>query len=299
MENQVHLTIVTPTYKRPELLKRCFASLMKQTSRDFEWVIVDDGSPDNTEAVVQDIKEKADFPIIFVKKDNGGKHTALNASHTYIHGNYVLILDNDDYLTKDAVETVLKYWDIYDSNDKVGIVTFLKGYSENKPNCYAEDENVPVDILRYKRTCITSSDCCEVIRSELFKKYPFPVFENEIFISEGTLWNRVAMTHQCVYINCVIYICEYLEDGLTKSGRAMRIKNPYGGMFNSQILLQKKNYFKRRIKSGLLYDCYGYFAGLSPLEIIFYDKEYRFIKTVCLLPGYILYKDWKRKYWDK
>lgn len=299
MFENISLSIVTPAFNRGNLLRRCFESLKKQTSNDFEWIVVDDGSVDDTESIVQSIKDTSNFPVIYVKKENGGKHTALNASHPYVHGKYVLILDSDDYLTNDAVETVLHHWNIYESKSDIGIVTFLKGYSVSEPNCYAKDENVPVDILRYKRICIKSSDCCEVIRTELFKKYPFPVFEGERFISEGTLWNRVATTHKCVYINQVIYICEYLEGGLTKSGRAMRIKNPYGGMFNSQILMQRKNYFTRRIKSGLLYDCYGYFAGLNPLQIVTKDSGYKTIKTICLIPGYLIYRDWKRKYTDR
>ena len=126
-------------------------------------------------------------------------------------------MDSDDYLTKNAVETVIREWKLCEQQSNIGIVTFLKGSAIDKPSCIANDERVPVDIMRYQRTCFHSSDCCEVIRTELFKKYPFPVFENEKFVSEGALWTRVSFTHQCIYINEVIYIAEYLEGGLTKS----------------------------------------------------------------------------------
>lgn len=285
------LSIVTPTYNRAELLKRCFASLENQTDKDFEWIVVDDGSSDHTKEVASLFS--AEFPVVYVQKQNGGKHTALNTSHEYVNGKYVLILDSDDVLTETAVAQVKEAWKRYEDNEEIGIVTLLKGSAVDKPSCKAADEYVPVDIMRYKRICFQSSDCCEVIRTELFKKYPFPVFPGEKFVSEGALWNRVSFTHKCVYVNQVVYLAEYLEGGLTKSGRAMRIRNPYGGMYTSNLNMNKKNYFSRRIKNGLLYTSYGFFAGLPVKQILTRDKQNRGVKLLCLLPGYILFQRWK------
>lgn len=287
------LSIVTPTYNRGELLKICYASLLRQSCRDFEWIIVDDGSTDDTQAIASAFR--ADFPIRYVKKENGGKHTALNVSHGYVTGKYVLILDSDDHLTHRAVEKVISAWKQYDHNPVVGIVTFLKGTAEDDPSCVAADEGVPVDIMRYKRTCFHSSDCCEVVRRELFQKYPFPVFPGERFISEGPLWNRISFTHKCVYINQVIYIAEYLEGGLTKSGRSLRIRNPRGGMFMANLNMHPKNFLKRRVKYGLLFCCYGFFAGLSPRESLKHS-DHKLLAALCMGPGWILYLYWKRKY---
>ena len=297
MDQEVFLTIVTPTYNRGDLLQNCFQSLKNQTNQKFEWIIVDDGSTDNTQAVVQQFHTAApELKIQYIWKKNGGKHTALNASHPYIHGDYVLILDSDDTLIETAVEEVRRGWDEFQENEQIGIVTFLKGASTDQPNAYARDERVPVDIMRYQRVCVRSSDCCEVIRTELFRAYPFPVFGQERFMSEGVLWNRVALTHKCVYINKVIYLCEYLEGGLTKSGRAMRIKNPYGGMTGAEVNMNRHNLLKRRLKSGLLYVCYGFFAGLTPSGILTRSNENRGVKLLCLVPGYMMYRIWKRRY---
>lgn len=292
--NKPLLSIVTPTYNRAHLLGRCYESLLNQTSFDFEWVIVDDGSTDNTEEVVEAFSTDR-FPIAYVKKDNGGKHTALNASHEYISGEYVLILDSDDFLTDTAVDKVIAGWNKFSENDEIGIVTFLKGTAENSPSCMASDENVPVDIMRYKRTCIHSSDCCEVIRTELFKKYPFPIFEGEKFVSEGALWNRVSFTHKCVYINKVIYIADYLDGGLTKSGKRMRIRNPYGGMYTANLNMNRKNFFKKRIKNGLLYTCYGFFAKLKPKKMAD-NCDSKALMWLCLPFGWALHKYWTKKY---
>lgn len=288
------LTILTPTYNRGHLLKTCYDSLAAQTDKDFEWIIVDDGSTDDTQSVVSSF-EPAGFPIVYIKKENGGKHTALNASHPHIRGKYVLILDSDDTLTEDAVASVREAWDCWDSQKNVGILTFLKGHSVDEPDCIVSDYETPVDILRYRRTSFYGSDCCEVIRSELFLKYPFPVYEGERFISECALWNRVGITHKCVYINQVIYLFEYLEDGLTKSGRSLRIRNPRGGMYISHLRMQRKNYLSQRLKYGILYCSYGFFAGMTPRTMLA-GTEYKGIAALCLLPGYGLYLYWKKKY---
>ncbi len=295
--NHSYLTILTPTYNRGELLCKCYESLKQQTNKEFQWLIVDDGSSDNTKEIVEQFKKATpDMNIKYVWKQNGGKHTALNESHSYIEGEYVLILDSDDTLTPDAVDSVYSGWEKYESQDNIGIVIFLKGHSVTEPNAYAKDEHVAVDIMRYNRVCVRSRDCCEVIRTELFKRYPFPVFEGEKFVSEGALWNRVSFTHKCVYINKVIYLCEYLEDGLTKSGRSMRIRNPYGGMYTSNLRMHKKNFLKERVKSGLLYVCYGFFADLSAKKIIFGEKSNYLLKLICFLPGYAMYLKWKKNY---
>lgn len=292
--NDLQLTIITPTYNRGSLLKNCYDSLRRQTDQDFEWIVVDDGSQDDTEAVVRSF-EPADFPVVYVKKENGGKHTALNASHPYIRGKYVLILDSDDHLTDTAVEQVRQGWQKWEDIGEVGMLTFLRGKSVSDPLCTGPVAGTPVDIMRYKRNMIHSSDCCEVIRTELFKEYPFPVYPGERFMGEGVLWNRVALTHKCVYINDVIYICEYLEGGLTNSGRAMRIRNPRGGMLSAETSMHRKNYWHLRIKNGLLYTCYGFFAGMTPGAMLA-QTGHKGIAALCMAPGYALYRYWKKKH---
>lgn len=288
------LSIVTPTYNRGHLLPKCFASLQAQTDMDFEWIIVDDGSTDDTAAIVSGFHGHS-FPLIYVKKENGGKHAALNAAFPHIRGKYVLILDSDDYLTEDAVASVHTGWQKYEGNVQIAIVTFLKGPAKDDPNCTSPVQYQSVDILRFKRTIIHSNDCCEVVRANILKQFPFPVFEGERFLSECALWNRVAKEYQCVYINQVIYICEYLEGGLTKSGRSLRIRNPRGGMYICDLRMGKNNFFSQRVKYSLLYCCYGYFAGLTPGQIIL-KTQHHTLATLCLLPGWGLYLYWREKH---
>lgn len=294
---QPTLSIITPTYNRAHLLNRCYQSLLHQTNYDFEWIIVDDGSGDNTLKVASEFCNADNpFKIFYIIKENGGKHTALNASHPYIHGKYVLILDSDDTLTSDAVEIVLEGWRKYENQPEIAMVAFTKQNSKGELCAYANDEYVPTEVLHYKRVCVASSDCCEVIRAELFLKYPFPVFENERFIAETALWYRAGLDGKCVYINKVIYICEYLEGGLTQSGRTMRISNCNGGMYTSYLRMNRRCYMSERIRAGLLFVCYGRFAKKTLWEILHQANPYEILTAICLFPGTIMYIMWKKKY---
>ena len=289
----ITLSIITPTYNRAAYLPRCYESLRKQTSFGFEWIIVDDGSTDDTAEVVSAFSSEL-FPILYKRKSNGGKHTALNMAQECIHGKYVLILDSDDYLTETAVEEVLSAWARYEADPQIGIVTFLKGSDKDRPVCSVANYEVPVEIMRYRRIRHTRTDCCEVIRADLFRKYPFPEFEGERFLAESALWDRVSLTHKCVYINSVIYICEYLEGGLTKSGRSLRLRNPQGGMFTSDLRMDRSNFLKDRVKNGLLYNCYGKCAGIPFADLI---RKCRapWLALLCAPAGRLLFRYWSKK----
>ena len=297
MKKSPMLSIITPAYNRGDLLNECFQSLNSQTEMDFEWIVVDDGSTDNTEEIMRRIvdADKA-FHVTYIKKENGGKHTALNASHPYIQGKYVLILDSDDKLKEDAVELVLQNWRKYENELEIGMLIFLKENEQHVLCAYAKDEYKPVDLLNYKRTSVMSSDCCEVLRAEWFKKYPFPVFAGERFLAETALWYRVGLSTKCIYINKVIYICQYMEDGLTKSGRSMRIRNPQGGKYTSYLRMNRRCRMEERIRAGLLFICYGCFTGEKAGRLLAQAKPYRTLALLCLLPGKLMYVRWRKKY---
>ena len=290
------LTIITPTYNRADCLKSCWEALSSQTSFDFQWLIVDDGSTDGTEELVHELKKKtALFSIDYIAKKNGGKHTALNASHPYIRGDYVLILDSDDTLVPNAVRRVLEAWDEFKDDERVGRIIFLKGISVDDPVCRVEHTGVPVDTLKEKRIGDVGRDCCDTFRTELFTKYLFPEFEGERFIGEGSGFFPMELESLGVYYNEVIYLCAYREDGLTKAGRRMRILNPRGGMYNSKTYMHPRLPLKTRVKKGILYSCYSKFAGVGFSELL-RDNPYKFLTTVTYLPGRALAAYWKRKH---
>ena len=290
------LTIITPTYNRVDCLRNCWESLLAQTNYSFQWLIVDDGSTDNTRALIEELKKRTtEFEIDSLEKKNGGKHTALNASHPLIKGDYVLILDSDDTLTTDAVERVLDAWESFADDESIGRIIFLKGSSVDDPVCRVAHPGLPVDTLKETRIGTIGRDCCDTFRTELFRKYKFPEFEGEKFIGEGAAFFPMELESLGVYYNEVIYLCSYLEDGLTKAGRGMRLRYPLGGMYNSKTYMHPRLPVKTRVKKGILYSCYAKIAGV-PFAKTFRENPYKLLTAATYLPGIVLAAYWKRKH---
>ena len=105
------LTIFTPAYNRAYTLHKCYESLKRQTNKNFKWMIIDDGSTDNTVDLVAKWKEKSDFEIIYIYKQNGGMHTAHNTAYQNIDTELNVCIDSDDYLTDDAIDKILSFWE--------------------------------------------------------------------------------------------------------------------------------------------------------------------------------------------
>ena len=291
------LTILTPCFNRLTQINRLFNSLSSQTSSDFQWLVVDDGSTDGTKQWFNRIdKTSFLFEIDYHYKENGGKHTALNYAHQYIKGNYVVVVDSDDVLVKDAVEIILKYWERYSNNKLIGGITFQKG---NLANHNKFDENI-CGIKKSTFLIMTnrgmSGDHCETFRTNLFTKKDFPIYKKEKFVAEGAMWYLITKEYQVLYVDKVIYLVEYLEKGLTRSGRKLRISNPRGSRWHAQVFLDKDFSLKIRIKNAILYDTYSHFIGERYIKSINISQYSRFLLTLLWLPTYGLYYIWKKKY---
>lgn len=289
------LTILTTTYNRGYLLHRCYESLYKQTCKDFEWLVVDDGSTDDTEEVVNGIKkESPPFFVNYVKKENGGKHTALNFSHSYINGKYLLMLDDDDCLTQNAVETVLNDWLNYEDNEKIGCISYQRAdLKTGRPLVdWQGKEPIVSNYIDFRVNAHRNGDCAEVVRTSTLIKYPAPVYEGEKFLAEDFLWVNSAFEYDTVYISKVIYLCEYRMDGLTKGKRKNRFKNPMGGMYTCNLYFNSRFSFVVQMKKAVLYDCYA-LATKEPFKYLKCAKSFN--KCILVLPvAWLIYKTWLR-----
>lgn len=218
------LSIITPAYNRAYILNELYESLKKQTSKEFEWIVIDDGSTDNTWELLMEYKEAAtSFPIIIQRQGNRGKHIAVNLAVTLAKGEFVFIVDSDDCLTEDAVETVCSWMEQVKGREDIAAVAGLRGDKRMKERLgqYPDQEDnrewieaKNTERRKYKLL----GDKAEVYRTELLRSHPFPQFEGEKFLSEECVWNQLATEGYLIrWYNKIIYWCEYLEDGLTKS----------------------------------------------------------------------------------
>lgn len=213
------ITFLTPTYNRGYILNQLYCSLCVQKKKNFEWLVVDDGSTDNTGQLIEEWKKEADFPIQYIKIQNGGKHRALNAGILFANAPYTYIIDSDDYLTDDAYCLIEKWIMDIDSELNCAGVAGTRRTSEGKLIGQYPIGKKYVDAVSIKRRqAYLEGDKAEVYRTELLKKYPFPEFEGERFLSECAVWDRIGMDGYWIrWYPDALCICDYRDDGLTRS----------------------------------------------------------------------------------
>lgn len=288
------ITIFTPTYNRAYIIGKLYQSLCKQTCQDFEWLIVDDGSTDNTESIIKSYNEENKIVIRYHKQENGGKHTAINKAMNLAEGELFFIVDSDDLLADDAVETIIDDWEKVKGEGLCGI-SYLRGYADGKMIGQSFPKERCVDnFIDLRVNKGVSGDKAEVWETNKLRQYKFPIFPGEKFIGEGYLWYQLGLRYDMLFVNKVIYICEYLDDGLTKSGKKMRIQNPLGGIATSLMQMNPRSRFTYRLKKGLLYVVYSFFANRSIKDMM--GCKYKSFIIPCIPFGWILYKFWQKKY---
>lgn len=247
------ITVFTPTFNRGYLMNKLFHSLNSQTNKHFEWLIVDDGSIDQTGELVETFKEQADFEIRYFYQQNGGKHRAINHGLDLARGELFFIVDSDDSLTEDAIEKIFNnYSGIAFDNSFAGIA-FNRGFSKKRiVGETFEGTYIDCDNLHRAKYNILG-DKAEVYRTDILKSIKFPVVDGENFMSEVVLWNEVARRgYKLRWFNDIIYFCDYLEDGLTKNSEKILFNNPVAHQMMTKELLQIDFTLKR--KFGMIYN---------------------------------------------
>lgn len=286
------VAVLTPTYNRAYVLYKLFESLCRQTSFNFRWYIIDDGSTDNTEQKVKEFQTKK-FEILYYKKENGGKHTACNLGFSKISEELTFIVDSDDYLADDAIETIVKDWSKYKDID-IGGLSYHKMHFDGTT---VGDEYVGGDVVvkSYMEMRVNENvkgDSAEVYRTEILKRLRFPEFENEKFLSEAILWNEISLEgYKVVYISKGIYYCEYLSDGLSSKARIYQLKNPKGTLLHAKMHLAKEVRLRKRCKYMIMYIAMAKFARVSYKEA-FKQCNFKFLFVVAFAPAMVLKYKW-------
>lgn len=287
------VSIITPTYNRANLLHKAYESLKQQTKQNFEWIIVDDGSKDNTKEVVENFISEKRIDIKYYYKENGGKHTAVNLGVACASGTLLLILDSDDSLTADAIETIDSDWKLYSKVSNIcGLSYNRRLVNLNKKSEKFAKKYIVSNHISFRYNSDFLQDRVEVYKTEIMKEYPFPVFEGERFLSETIVWNTIAYKYETVYIDKNIYNCEYLPNGLTANSIKARVNNPKGATANYAIMMKKPFKFSLRVKYSILYNTFSKFAKISFKEELKAKNTLLIVLTKPL--GDIVYLKWKK-----
>jgi glycosyltransferase involved in cell wall biosynthesis len=291
------ITVFVPTYNRAHLLGRVFESLKAQTFRDFEWVIVDDGSQDNTSELVSDWQQSSAFAIKYHRKLNGGKHTAINPGVEMARGEFIVMLDSDDWLAPNALERMLDLWRAIPNQAEFSGIVGLCAHPDGKVigDRFPSDsfDSNAVDLAH---THQIHGDKISLSRTDVMREFPFPFQDLRGLVTESLVWHRIAQKYQERYVNEIFAYKEYLEEGLSDRALELQIQAaPATRLFHLELFQAKQNLpWKTRLKSLANYIRFSLHAGHDMLETL--QDSGSMLKCLALLPlGLVLFfRDRKR-----
>lgn len=269
------VTIFTPAYNRAYTLPRLYQSLCNQVSDEFEWLIVDDGSDDNTQSLIKGYIEEKKVRIRYIKQANGGKHRAINRGVQEAQGKYFFIVDSDDYLTADAVVWINQTISYIDDKEEFAGLSGIRikpdGHKIGGGSDFGTIDANAIDIrLKHK----IAGDLAEVYKTDLLRQFPFPEFGNERFCPEALVWNRIARKYKLHYCHKGIYVCEYQPDGLTAKITRLRKESPKASMTYYSEHFHDNIPIKWKLKAAINFWRFQYcsyrnkYKMLSPLAIL-------------------------------
>lgn len=281
------LTVFTPTYNRKELIHKCYESLRRQTNKNFKWLVIDDGSTDDTKELVINWKEEADFQIDYIYKKNGGMHSAHNTAYENIDTELNICIDSDDYMTDDGVEKILKAWEERKAENIAGIAALdLYETGEIIGTKFPEGLREATLFDIYHKYGV-KGDKKLIYRTELTKKYAYPEFEDEKYVGLAYKCHKLDEKYKLALVNEPVCIVEYMEDGSTKNMLSQYRNNPKGWCFYRVENLKIPN-------TSLIYkfkECIHYVSSsLIVKDKNFFSKvPYKGIMLAAIPLGYILY----------
>ncbi len=233
------LTVFTPTYNRAHTLIRCYESLKRQTNKEFVWLIVDDGSSDETENMVMGwMQEEKGFKINYLYQENSGMHSAHNLAYENIFTELNVCIDSDDYMPIDAVEKILLFWN--EQKDKENIAGFMA--LDALENGQIIGNEFPENIKKatsydYYFKYGLKGDKKFILRTELCKLNRYPVFEGEKYVNLATKYSLLDLAYEFLNLNEVVCIVEYLEDGSSKNMFKQYMENPKGFAYSRKLCM--------------------------------------------------------------
>lgn len=281
------LYIVTPTYNRAKELCILYKTLKSQTCLDFKWLVVDDGSTDETPLLIAKFQEDSCVAIDYLKKENGGKHTAYNLALDYMGGEgWHMVVDSDDWLASTAVECIIKDISSLQAG-KLGVV--YPKYSITEELRWLPEKVTEVNIPDIKLKYGISVETAILIRNSLIGNIRLPFFEGEKFLSEEIFYIELAKLGSFKVSSSKIYYYEYLQSGLTKNLFRLWLQNP-NGVF---LLLKSREEFINKNLNGKnqIIELLKVFLNRGALCIALpkFKKEVKGLKYKILMPVSVLF----------
>lgn len=250
------VTVFTATYNRAETLGRLYESLRSQEFTDFEWLIVDDGSTDGTDRLIDEWRRAGSpFPIRYVRKSNGGKHTAHNVALDLARGRYFAIIDSDDWYPPQALALLVGEWESMAPAEREtfanveGICCLADGTLVGSPFPAQRHVSDNYAILTERER---HGDTKGMYRTEVLRAYPFPGGFDGLLVPESLVWNRIARRYKTLFVNEVTGFNEYRADGLTRGGLSRRLRSAEPFLIYYRELLEHATRGRFRIRANIV-----------------------------------------------
>lgn len=283
------ITVFTPAYNRRYIIGRLYESLCRQTYKDFEWLVVDDGSTDNTEPLLAQFISEGKIPIRYIRQENGGKHRAINRGVREARGELFFIVDSDDHLADNALERVaFHYGNVKDDSFFCG-VSGVRARAGSGERIGGEEswETLNCTCLEFRYKHKVKGDMAEVFRTSVMREFPFPEIPGERFCTESLVWNRMAQKYKMRYFYEKIYICEYLPDGLTAGSVRSRRNSPEAAMIAYAEFSRYKGLpLAQRLKGFINF---WRFAFVSERGFFSKLKQGGFLSLLGVFPGFLMF----------
>ena len=233
------ISVLTSTYNRGNLLKKLYNSLIQNSNYnvDVQWLIIDDGSKDDTKNIVKDFKDENKIEIKYFYQENQGKMLAINKLVKEANGDLIIECDSDDYFTEDAFDIIKNEYQKCDKSD-IYALCFLK-YDQNGNNMgnLFKNEKTTMFDLYFKEG--ENGEKALVFFADVRKKYKHELEHNEKFVTEARMYHKMDVKYKMICINKPIMICEYQKDGYSKNIIKQFKNNPYGYYKYFQEILEK------------------------------------------------------------
>ena len=281
------LTVFTPAYNRAHTLPRTYASLRRQDSKDFVWLVVDDGSSDNTAELVKNWQaQETEFEIRYIYKENGGMHTAHNTAYENMDTELNVCIDSDDELAEGAVRCILELWEKTDHRKYAGIIGLDADLNTGKVIGTGFPEDMKETTLAGFYNAGGSGDKKLVYRTDIMKELPpYPVFEGEKYVSLGWKYQLCDQKYKLVTTNTVLCNVEYQPDGSSMNMLRQYLRNPKGFAFIRKENMKYITDFKRNVIDAIHY-CSS--SQISKNNYFIKESPKPLLTLLCIPAGWLL-----------
>lgn len=297
MNAQPLFTVFTPTFNRKHTLGRVLESLKAQTLRDFEWLIVDDGSTDDTEPLIRQWQDEVDFPIRYIYQKHAGKPVAFNRGVQEARGALFLTLDSDDACVPEALERLKFHWESIPAAEKgefSGITVLCKDEEGRLVGTPFPKDILDCHSIELAWKYGVRGEKWGFHRSDVLRRFPFPIIPQELFVPEGVVWNRIGRAYRMRCVNESLRVFYKTSDGLNASIDDVRIRNPLGARLYYQESLDLRGSSVQKLRAAINYIRFSFHARVT-LSQLLKEGGWRPLLVLVLPMGYLFFRKDKER----